>query len=69
VQTKKVTRFPVILFGSAYWSGLVDWLRDTLVAQGKATPADLQLFQVTDEVDEVLRILADSRKPVGGQEI
>ncbi|TQF03573.1 MULTISPECIES: TIGR00730 family Rossman fold protein [Kitasatospora] len=65
VQTKKVTRFPVILFGSAYWSGLVDWLRDTLVAQGKASPADLELFQVTDEVDEVLRILADSRRPNG----
>ncbi|MFE9423013.1 TIGR00730 family Rossman fold protein [Kitasatospora sp. NPDC006697] len=65
VQTKKVTRFPVILFGSAYWSGLVDWLRDTLVAQGKASPADLELFQVTDEIDEVLRILAASQEPAG----
>ncbi|MDH6112651.1 uncharacterized protein (TIGR00730 family) [Kitasatospora sp. MAP12-15] len=65
VQTKKVTRFPVILFGSAYWSGLVDWLRDTLVAQGKASPADLELFHVTDDVDEMLKILADSRRPNG----
>ncbi len=65
VQTKKVTRFPVILFGSAYWSGLVAWLRDTLVAQGKASPADLELFHVTDEVDEVMKILADSRRPNG----
>ncbi|PYC72130.1 TIGR00730 family Rossman fold protein [Streptomyces tateyamensis] len=65
VQTKKVTRFPVILFGTAYWSGLVDWLRDTLVAQGKASPADLELFRVTDDVDEVLRILAESRRPAG----
>ncbi|MFF7632646.1 TIGR00730 family Rossman fold protein [Kitasatospora sp. NPDC008050] len=65
VQTKKVTRFPVILFGSAYWSGLVAWLRDTLVAQGKAAAADLELFHVTDEVDEVLKILAESRRPNG----
>ncbi|MGF1429429.1 TIGR00730 family Rossman fold protein [Kitasatospora sp. LaBMicrA B282] len=65
VQTKKVTRFPVILFGSAYWSGLVDWLRDTLVAEGKASPADLELFQVTDEIDDVLKILAESRRPNG----
>lgn len=65
VQTKKVTRFPVILFGSAYWSGLVAWLRDTLVAQGKASAADLELFHVTDEIDEVLKILAESRRPNG----
>ncbi|MDH6116526.1 uncharacterized protein (TIGR00730 family) [Kitasatospora sp. GAS204A] len=65
VQTKKVTRFPVILFGSAYWSGLVAWLRDTLVAQGKASAADLDLFHVTDEIDEVLKILAESRRPNG----
>jgi uncharacterized protein (TIGR00730 family) len=65
VQTKKVTRFPVILFGSAYWSGLVAWLKDTLVAQGKASQADLELFHVTDEIDDVLRILAESRKPNG----
>ncbi|MER7704917.1 TIGR00730 family Rossman fold protein [Kitasatospora sp. NPDC097605] len=64
VQTKKVTRFPVILFGSAYWGGLVDWLRDTLVAQGKAAPRDLELFHVTDEIDEVMKILADARRPV-----
>ncbi|MFJ8042921.1 TIGR00730 family Rossman fold protein [Kitasatospora sp. NPDC096147] len=63
VQTGKVTRFPVILFGSAYWGGLVDWLRDTLIAQGKAKPSDLELFHVTDEIDDVLKILADSRRP------
>ncbi|WP_083974806.1 LOG family protein [Kitasatospora mediocidica] len=65
VQTKKVTRFPVILFGTAYWGGLVDWLRTTLVAQGKASPADLDLFHVTDDLDEVLKILAECRRPNG----
>lgn len=63
VQTKKVTRFPVILFGSAYWGGLVDWLRDTLVAQGKANAHDLELFHVVDEIDEVMKILAENRRP------
>ncbi len=36
VQTQKVTRFPIVLFGTAYWGGLVDWLKNTLIAQGKA---------------------------------
>ncbi|MER7670511.1 TIGR00730 family Rossman fold protein [Kitasatospora sp. NPDC096128] len=63
VQTKKVTRFPVILYGSAYWGGLYEWLKNTLVAQGKAAPRDLELFHITDEIDEVLKILADARRP------
>ncbi|MFC5718837.1 TIGR00730 family Rossman fold protein [Streptomyces gamaensis] len=54
VQTKKVTRFPIVLYGSAYWSGLVDWLRGTLVAQGKVSAHDLQLFHVTDDVEETI---------------
>ncbi|MFD7902440.1 TIGR00730 family Rossman fold protein [Kitasatospora sp. NPDC059722] len=64
VQTKKVTRFPVILFGSSYWGGLYEWLKNTLVAQGKAAPRDLELFHITDEIDDVLKILADARRPV-----
>ncbi|MFD8482991.1 TIGR00730 family Rossman fold protein [Kitasatospora sp. NPDC059673] len=65
VQTNKVTRFPVILFGSSYWGGLVEWLRSTLVAQGKANPEDLDLFHVTDEVADVLKVLEAARKPQG----
>ncbi|MBV6700816.1 TIGR00730 family Rossman fold protein [Kitasatospora aureofaciens] len=64
VQTKKVTRFPVILFGSDYWGGLYEWLKHTLVAQGKAALHDLELFHITDEIDEVMKILADARRPV-----
>ena len=51
-QTRKVTSFPVVLFGSSYWGGLVDWLRDTMLADGKISPADLEMFTVTDDVDE-----------------
>ncbi|WP_222192199.1 TIGR00730 family Rossman fold protein [Modestobacter italicus] len=57
VQTRKVTRFPVILFGSAYWSGLVDWIRDTMVAQGTVGPNDLELLHVTDSVEEAVQLI------------
>jgi uncharacterized protein (TIGR00730 family) len=61
VQTHKVTRFPVILFGVSYWSGLFEWVRNTLVAEGKASPADLELIQITDSVDEAMKILDEAR--------
>ncbi|GGN75663.1 cytokinin riboside 5'-monophosphate phosphoribohydrolase [Nocardia rhizosphaerihabitans] len=57
VQTRKITRFPIILFGTAYWSGLADWLRDSLAGSGKIAPEDLDLLQLTDSVDEVVRII------------
>jgi hypothetical protein len=49
IQTGKITHFPVVLFGSAYWQGLVAWLRDTMAAQHKIEPSDLDLFTVTDD--------------------
>ncbi|MEV5955517.1 TIGR00730 family Rossman fold protein [Streptomyces sp. NPDC051987] len=58
VQTQKVTRFPIVLFGSAYWGGLVDWLKNTLVAQGKAAEKDLLLFHVTDDVEEAVGLVS-----------
>ncbi|MGW7575343.1 LOG family protein [Streptomyces sp. NPDC054765] len=57
VQTRKVTRFPIVLFGTAYWSGLVDWLRDTLIAEGKASMHDLELFHLSDDVDEAIALV------------
>jgi uncharacterized protein (TIGR00730 family) len=63
VQTKKVTRFPVVLFGTAYWGGLFEWLKNTLVAEGKASAKDLELFHITDDIDEVMKILAETRRP------
>src|SRR4051795_8495879 len=46
VQTGKVTSFPVVLYNSSYWSGLIDWLRSTMQSEGKVNPADLDLLQV-----------------------
>ncbi|WP_275463078.1 TIGR00730 family Rossman fold protein [Streptomyces noursei] len=57
VQTRKVTRFPIVLFGSDYWSGLVSWLRETVIAQGKASPHDLELFHLSDDVDEAIALV------------
>ncbi|TDW66502.1 hypothetical protein EV653_6531 [Kribbella pratensis] len=53
-QTRKVTSFPVVLFGTAYWGGLVDWLRNTSLEDGKISAADLDMFVVTDDVDEAI---------------
>ena len=62
VQTRKVTRFPVVLFGSEYWSGLVDWLKTTMVPEATIKDTDLDLFTVTDDVDEVVRIVQEAEK-------
>jgi uncharacterized protein (TIGR00730 family) len=60
VQTQKVTAFPLVLYGTQYWQGLLDWLRDSLVAHGKASPHDLALMHVTDDVDEAVSIIRDA---------
>ncbi len=59
-QTQKMKNFPVILFGSDYWSGLVDWLREQVLARGLLGDDDLDLFEITDSPEEVCRIVADS---------
>jgi uncharacterized protein (TIGR00730 family) len=57
VQTTKVTSFPVILYNSAYWSGLLDWVRTTLVDAGTISAKDLSLIQVTDDIDEIVDLI------------
>ena len=59
IQTGKVRNFPVVLFGSEYWRGLLEWLRGPMLSEGKISPADLDLLIVTDSPEEVRdRILA-----------
>ena len=53
-QTGKVTTFPIVLFGSQYWGGLIDWLRETMLADGKISEGDLELVRVTDDVDDAV---------------
>jgi uncharacterized protein (TIGR00730 family) len=57
LQTKKVTTFPVVLFGREHWSGLVDWMRSTLVERGTISAPDLDLFAVTDDVAEAVETI------------
>jgi len=61
IQTGKVKHFPVILFGSAYWKGLVEWLKQTVVAEGKIDARDLILFTVTDDPAEATRLVIEAR--------
>jgi len=68
VQTQKVTQFPVVLVGTGYWAGLIDWLRHRLVADKKIAEADLDLISLTDDVDEVVRIVRQAAKRHRGQE-
>jgi uncharacterized protein (TIGR00730 family) len=56
-QTGKITEFPVILFGSDYWGGLVDWLRERMLGEGNISPDDLDMFSVVDEPAEVRELL------------
>lgn len=65
VQTHKITRFPIILFGTKYWSGLVDWIRDSLLGTAKIAPGDLGLLHVTDSVDEVVHIVLQAAESRG----
>jgi len=60
VQTQKITSFPIVLVGRDYWGGLVDWLRDRMVGEGKASPADLDLIQVCDTAHDAVSIVAQA---------
>jgi uncharacterized protein (TIGR00730 family) len=72
IQTGKVHHFPVVLFGSTYWTGLVDWLTKPALAEGMIGPDDLDLFHVTDDPAEVVPYIRDvlSRKrPIDPKEL
>ncbi|HET8584076.1 MAG TPA: TIGR00730 family Rossman fold protein [Jatrophihabitans sp.] len=62
VQTQKVTRFPVILLGTSYWAGLIDWLRSTVLPGGKINEPDLELVHVTDDVDDAVAHIVEAEK-------
>ncbi len=62
VQTQKVTSFPVVLIGTSYWSGLVAWMRDTVLADGKISEADLDILHVTDDVEHAVRIMVEASR-------
>jgi uncharacterized protein (TIGR00730 family) len=59
IQTGKVLHFPVVLFDTAFWSGLTAWIRDTLFVEGMVSPDDVELLHVTDDPDEAFSIVSE----------
>lgn len=62
IQTNKVTRFPVVLIGKNYWSGLVEWIKKTMIENKTISKEDVDLFKVTDDCDEAVNIICEFYK-------
>ncbi|GAC1399674.1 MAG: TIGR00730 family Rossman fold protein [Ktedonobacteraceae bacterium] len=62
IQTKKVNNFPIILYGSTYWSGLVNWIHDTMLRSGKISPGDTSLLRISDEPEEICKLVSEAYK-------
>lgn len=61
IQTKKIRNFPIILFGSSYWNGLLKWLHDVVMAEGKISDIDFRMIQIADSPAEVVEIVVRSQ--------
>jgi hypothetical protein len=61
IQTRKIRDFPVVMFGSRYWKGLLDWIKDVALLEGKISEADLKLLHITDSPAEVVEIIQKSQ--------
>ncbi|MCL5244637.1 TIGR00730 family Rossman fold protein [Cellulophaga sp. 20_2_10] len=57
IQTNKIGKFPIILVGSTFWSGLMDWVKDTMLSEGNISAKDLDLIKIADTADEVVEII------------
>ena len=60
VQTRKITRFPIVLVGTEFWGGLLDWIKTAMLPSGKISPQDIDLVRLTDDPEEVVRIIVES---------
>jgi uncharacterized protein (TIGR00730 family) len=57
IQTQKIKPFPVILVGSNYWKGLLDWMKEVVLKEGKTSPSDLEILQMIDEPTEIVKAI------------
>lgn len=57
IQTKKIGKFPIVLVGRKFWSGLIDWIKNTMISEGTISPNDLDLISIVDTEDEVLDVI------------
>ena len=62
IQTKKIGKFPIVLFGSSYWSGLIDWIKDVMLGHANISDPDLDLFSIVDSEEEAVKIIDDFYK-------
>jgi len=62
VATGKITKFPIVLVGSGYWAGLLDWLKATMLAEGKIGAEELALLHIADDADEVVKIITGAHE-------
>ena len=60
IQTQKVNNFPIILHGSSYWSGLVNWIHDVMLSEGKISPQDTSLLRVSDDPQEICKLISEA---------
>ena len=65
VATGKITKFPIVLVGRDYWSGLLTWLQDTMLAKANIGPTEFSLIHVADDPDEVVAIIRDAHNGHG----
>ena len=68
VQTHKVTEFPIVLVGTSYWKGLLDWLRGPVVDQGTISEKDLELIQLVDDPEEAVLLVCERDAELRAQE-
>ncbi len=61
IQTRKIRNFPVVLFGSAYWGGMLEWVKGLMLTEGKIIENDLKLLHLTDSPEEVVEIVVRSQ--------
>ncbi|MNY39631.1 LOG family protein YvdD [compost metagenome] len=57
IQTKKIGRFPIVLVGTAYWSGLLEWIKGTMLTEHNINPEDLKLISLVDTPDEAVKVI------------
>ncbi len=68
VQTQKVRGFPIVLVGTQFWGGLIDWIRETVAQRGLVSPDDIDLLHVVDDPDEAVRIVIERGAQLRAQE-
>jgi uncharacterized protein (TIGR00730 family) len=62
IQTRRMERFPVVLFGSGYWAGLIDWLKQSVLSEKNIDPGDLSIFNLVDSPEDGVKVIRDFYK-------